>query len=526
MLAALSGVVALLSAAEARPPNILICVTDDQSFPHASAYGTRWVRTPAFDRIAREGLLFTNAFTPNAKCGPSRAVLLTGRQSWQLGAAANHVAHYPEGKRTFMEALGGAGFAVAYTGKGWAPGDPGRIGDRPRQLTGQEFNEHRWPERIPGLSPIDYASNFAQFLGAREREQPFCFWFGAMEPHRPYARGSALAAGRKLEEIDRVPSYWPDNATVRSDLLDYAHEIEFFDTQLARFLALLEEHGELERTLIIVTSDNGLPFPRAKGTTYDASMHVPLAIRWPEGIVRAGRKVEALVSLADLAPTIMEAAGVDAATAGMETFAGTSIGALMRDESGGALARNGLVFGQERHDLGRPGDQGYPVRGMIRGGFLYARNLAADRWPMGDPLTGYLNTDGGPTKSFILEENRQGRNHWLWDLNFGRRPAEELYDLSRDPDCLVNLAGDSDYAQRREAMAAELMAELRRQEDPRVAGAGDEFDRYPYASPLRGFYERFVGGEKMPTPWIESSDYESADFDPERPLRPRNQPQP
>ncbi len=524
MLAALMGAASLLTTTAARPPNVLICVTDDQSFPHASAYGTRWVRTPAFDRVAREGLLFTNAFTPNAKCGPSRAILLTSRQSWQLGAAANHVAYYPEGKRTFMEALGGAGFAVGYTGKGWAPGDPGRIGDRPRELTGKEFNEQRWPERVPGLSPIDYAANFAEFLRARERDQPFCFWFGAMEPHRPYARGAALAAGRTLDEIDRVPAYWPDNDTVRSDLLDYAREIEFFDAQLARFLALLEEHGELDRTLIIVTSDNGMPFPRAKGTTYDASMHIPLAMRWPGGIARAGRQIDALVSLVDLAPTILEATAVDAKTTGMEAFAGTSLGPLMRDEHDAAAGRDALIFGQERHDLGRPGDKGYPVRGIIRDGFLYARNLATDRWPMGDPITGYLNTDGGPTKSFILEENRHGRNHWLWELNFGRRPAEELYDLARDPDCLRNLSGELEHAPRREAMAAELMAELRRQDDPRVVGAGNEFDRYPYASPLRGFYERFVRGERPPTPWIESTDFEPSDFDPERPLRPRLEP--
>lgn len=523
--AALVSGAALFAAAWARPPNVLVCVSDDQSFPHASAYGTRWVRTPAFDRIAREGLLFTRAYTPNAKCAPSRACLLTGRQSWQLGAAANHNAHYPAGQRTFMEALGDGGYATGFTGKGWAPGDPGRIGEEPRRLTGREFNDRRWPARTPGLSPIDYAANFADFLRTRAPEQSFCFWFGAMEPHRPYARGSALAAGRRLDEIERVPGYWPDSDIVRSDLLDYAHEIEFFDAQLARFIALLEENGELEHTLIIVTSDNGLPFPRAKGTTYDASLHVPLAMRWPDGIGRAGRTVDALVSLVDLAPTIMEAARVDAAEAGMEAFAGMTLGPLLRDEPDASAARAMLVFGQERHDLGRPGDAGYPVRGLIRDGFLYSRNFASDRWPMGDPLTGYLNTDGSPTKTLLLEENRAGRNHWQWELNFGRRPGEELYDLSRDPDCLQNLAGDPQQAARRDAMSAELRAELRRQGDPRTTGGGEEFDRYPSASPLRGFHERFLRGERLSAPWIEPTDFEAADFDPEGPLRPSLQPQ-
>lgn len=510
-----------LRAATQPAPNILICISDDQSFPHASAYGSQWVRTPAFDRVAREGLLFLQGFTPNAKCSPSRACLLTGRQSWQLGAAANHGALYPAGYRTFVEALGAAGYATGYTGKGWAPGDPGRVGGEPRRLTGPEFNRRRWTEPRPALSPVDYAANFEEFLATRRPGQPFCFWFGAMEPHRPYARGSGRAAGRRGGEIDRVPGYWPDTEAVREDLLDYALEIEHFDTQLARLLAALEARGELDRTLVIVTSDNGMPFPRVKGTTYDVSLHLPLALRWPAGVVRPGRAVSALVSLIDLAPTILEVAGVNPAGAGMEPCEGRSLGPILRDEAAADERRDFLVFGQERHDLGRPGDAGYPVRGIIRDGFLYARNHAPDRWPMGDPITGYLNTDGGPTKSLILDQNRRGLNHWLWELNFGRRPAEELYDLSRDPDCLVNLAGEERHAARRTAMSAQLTDELRRQGDPRLEGRGDEFDRHPFFSPQRNFYERFLRGERLSAAWVERGDFEAADFDPERPLQPR-----
>ncbi len=90
----------------AKRPNILFAIADDWSYGHASAYGSTWVKTPAFDRVAREGLLFTRAYTPNAKCAPSRACLLTGRNSWQLKEAANHFPFFPSEFKTYAEALG------------------------------------------------------------------------------------------------------------------------------------------------------------------------------------------------------------------------------------------------------------------------------------------------------------------------------------------------------------------------------------------------------------------------------------
>jgi arylsulfatase A-like enzyme len=510
--------------APARPPNILFCIADDQSFPHASAYGCAWVNTPAFDRVAREGLLFRRAYTPNAKCAPARANILTGRQSWQLGAAANHCPFYPPGFRTFMEALALHGYATGFTGKGWAPGDPGTgAGGKPRELTGPEFNARALTPPASGISKTDYAANFADFLARRPTGRPFCFWLGGREPHRPYEFGSGRRLGGKTPGAPgRLPVFWPDAGAVRDDLLDYAFEIEHWDAQLARVLALLEQAGELDNTLIVVTADNGMPFPRAKGTTYELSLHVPLAIRWPAGIAGAGRVVEDFVSFTDFAPTFLEAAGLDAETAGMEPFAGRSLLPVFRDKQPGqtapAPARDFLVFGQERHDLGRPGDAGYPVRGCIQDGLLYFRNFEPSRWPMCDPLTGYLNTDGSPTKTLILEENRHGLNHWRWCLNFGRRPAEELYDLARDPDCVNNLAGDAACAGKMQALRALLHAELTRTHDPRIAGAGAEFDAHPYASRARGLHERVVEKhERIPTPWAGDGDREAPGFDPERP---------
>jgi arylsulfatase A-like enzyme len=520
--AALAGIAVLAAAGAslraADRPNILICVADDQSFPHAGAYGCTWVKTPAFDRVAREGLLFTRAYTPNAKCAPSRACLLTGRNSWQLEAAANHGGYYPDNYRTVFEALGTHGYSTGFTGKGWAPGEPGTIDGKPRELTGRAFSQIKTKPPTPDISPIDYAANFEAFLAQKPADQPFCFWYGGHEPHRPYQLGSgARVGGKSPGEIDRVPPFWPDGEVVRGDMLDYAFEIEYFDRHLGRMLAALEKAGQLENTIVIVTADNGMPFPRAKGASYEISHHLPFAMRWGRGLARPGRTVDGFVSFIDVAPTMLDAAGVKAADVGMAPVQGRSLLPILRGESAGA---DQVYIGQERHDVGRPEDVGFPVRGLFTRDFLYLRNFEPSRWPMCDPITGYLNTDGSPTKTLILAQNRLGLNHWLWELNFGRRPAEELYDRRRDPDCLYNLAADPKFAAQREAFSRQLMTELASQRDPRVEGRGEMFDRYPYAGPPKNFYTRTIlRGEKVPTYWVEDSDFEKPDFDPERPLR-------
>jgi N-sulfoglucosamine sulfohydrolase len=511
------------SAAPAARPNILFVISDDQSYPHASAYGTTWVKTPAFDRVAREGLLFNRAYTPNSKCAPSRACILTGRNSWQLEEAANHTSNFPAKFRGFMEALGANGYTIGFTGKGWGPGNPGEVNGKPRQLTGPNFSQIKAQPPTPGIGTTDYAANFAAFMEKKPAGQPFCFWFGATEPHRRYQPGSGIKLGKKnLADIDRVPRHWPDNDTVRSDMLDYAFEIEYYDSHLGRVLEQLEKSGQLENTLIVVTSDNGMPFPRSKGTTYELSTHMPLAIRWGQGIAKPGRKIDDYVSFVDFAPTFLEAAGVSVADSGMQPFGGRSLLPIFKDAApvAGRVQpnRDYLITGQERHDIGRPDEVGYPVRGIYRDGFLYLRNFEPTRWPMCDPITGYLNTDGGPTKTFILAQNRLGVNHWIWELNFGRRPPEELYDLRADQDCMVNLAAIPAHQTRREVLQKQLFADLEKQQDPRMAGQGDVFDRYPHVG-QPNYYARFMKGDIAPTGWVEATDFEKADFDPERPLR-------
>jgi len=214
-------------------PNILFCIADDQSFPHAGAYGCPWVKTPSFDRVAKQGVLFTNAFTPNAKCAPSRSCILTGRTSWQLEAAANHVPFFPLKFKTYAESLIENGYHVGYTAKGWAPGDPGMIDGKKRELLGPAYSTKKLIPPAKFISEIDYVANFETFLKDNPKGKPFCFWFGSTEPHRPYEfKVGVNKGGKSLSEVDKVFGFWPDNDTVRNDLLDYAFEIEYFDRNL------------------------------------------------------------------------------------------------------------------------------------------------------------------------------------------------------------------------------------------------------------------------------------------------------
>lgn len=505
------------NSATVKKQNILFCIADDASFQHFGAYGfglKKWVKTPAFDRIAKEGLLFNKAYTPNAKCAPSRAAILTGRNSWQLEAAGNHNPYYPEKFTTFMEVLGNHGYTTGYTGKGWAPGNPGMVNGKPRMLTGPNHSDIKTSTPTPDISPVDYAANFDEFLKTRPVNQPFCFWFGSHEPHRQYEYGSGAAKGnKKISDISSVPPFWIDNEKVRNDMLDYAFEVEYFDNQVQKMLQLLEQAGELDNTIIVVTSDNGMPFPRIKGHMYDYDNHLPLAIMWKNHIVSPGRKINDFVSFIDYAPTFLEVAGVDA-TDEMQPIQGKSLVNFFTSKNSVA-ARDHVLLGREREDVGRPHDEGYPVRAIVKGKYFYSINFEPDRWPSGNPETGYLDTDGSPTKSEILAANRKGQYHNLWLLDFGKRPAEELYRTDEDPYSIKNLANDPAYAKIKANLKNQLEWELKTQQDPRMFGNGAVFDNYPYAEPrVINFYERYMkGGMNVPN-FVRPTDFEKPGFNP------------
>ncbi len=497
----------------AERPNILFCIADDWGL-HAGAYGTPWVKTPTFDRVAKDGVLFQHAYTPNAKCAPSRACLLTGRNSWQLKEAANHLCYFPPEFKGWGEALAENGWTLGHTLKGWGPGVALNAAGKPRKMTGEAFNQRTQKPPTTQISHNDYAGNFSDFLDAVPAEKPWCFWYGAIEPHRGYEFGTGVKQGGKaLADIDHVPACWPDNEVVRNDMLDYAFEVEHFDSHVGRMLAELERRGLLENTLVIVTSDHGPPFPRGKGNVYELANHVPLAMMWPKGIQGSGRMISEFVSFVDIAPTLIDAAGLTWQETGMEPSAGHSLRELLQSDTSAdgpsrpVLPRDHVLLGKERTDIGRPNDGGYPTRGIVTDEWLYVENFEPTRWPGGNPETGYMDCDAGKTKSEILHRHRAEANDPFWALCFGLRPAEELYDLKSDPDCVQNLAALPNFATQKTKLREQMHSELRAQDDPRMSDNGGVFDAYEHSAKANiGFYERFMRGEKVSAGWIDPDD--------------------
>jgi N-sulfoglucosamine sulfohydrolase len=475
-------------------PNILFAIADDAS--HMGAYGFNFVRTPNFDRIARQGVLFTNAFTTNPKCAPSRASLLTGMHTWQLEEACNHWGIFPNKFKVYPDLLEEAGYFVGYTGKGWGPGS-WKQGGFARNPAGTEYNARTLtPPENTAISNIDYAANFEHFLSHKPDGAPFCFWYGGHEPHRHYVEGEGQRAGKTICDV-AVPSYLPDDEAVKIDLLDYAYEIEWFDRQLGRILDRLEASGELDRTIVIVTSDNGMPFPRVKGQMYEADFKLPFAICWREAIV-GGRIVDDLISFTDVAPTLLEAAGLPT----HPQMAGRSLLPLLQSNRSGKLdpTRSRVYMGRERHDMGSEDDLSYPVRCIRTETHLYVRNFQPARWPAGNPETGFTNCDSSPTKSLILQQYEQG-NRYYFDLAFGKRPLEELYDILEDPDCLVNLADAPDYAVLKAELWKEMEQLLRETGDPQIFGRGDVFDSYEYVDRAPHSWKAYKEG------WFQKQKY-------------------
>lgn len=228
-----------------------------------------------------------------------------------------------------------------------------------------------------------------------------------------------------------------------------------------------------------------------------------------------GRTVDDYVSFIDFAPTILEVAGISVEKAAMQPVEGRSLVNILVSSTNNLVekSRDHVILGRERNDVGRPGDAGYLVRAIIKNGFMYTRNYEHGRWPSGNPETGYLDTDGSPTKSAILSAHRSNQAGAYWQLAFGKRSEEELYQLAKDPYCINNLATDKFFDKIRQSLVTDMERDLKKQKDPRMFGQGSKFDSYPYSEErVLHFYERFMRGEKMNADWVSPSDFESKNF--------------
>lgn len=475
----------LAGQASAARPNILFCISDDQSYEHTGANGDPVVQTPAFDRIAAEGLRFVHAFCDAPTCGPSRSAILTGQAIWRLEEAGNIHSTLPAKFATYTESLQRSGYAIGYTGKGWSPG---RLapGGRTVNPAGVEFTKRKSKPAFSGMSDNDYAGNFEEFLSTLSTGQSFCFWLGTHESHRGFQSGAGQASGKDLNQIV-VPPIFPDNELVRSDIADYLVEVEHFDSMVGRALQALEDRGCLNNTIVVVTSDHGMPFPRAKASLYDAGSRVPLAIRWPDGIRHPGRDVSDFVNLSDLAPTFLEAAGIQTP----DMMSATSLMDIFENQSpiqaSPNASRDAAYIAMERHDGCRKGGKGYPCRAIRTKDYLYIYNFEPTRWPSGSPdpsvcarAIPFGEIDDSPTKTFLMEHRDEYGVARLAELAFGMRPAEELYDLQKDAGQVRNVAGMMQYSGVQQSLRERLFKHLTRTKDPRLTGGPINWDFYPY----------------------------------------------
>jgi arylsulfatase A-like enzyme len=460
---------ALGSGSEAADrPNVVLVIADDWSWPHAGVYGDQTVKTPNFDRVAREGVLFTRSFCASPSCTPSRGALLTGQAVHRLENGGNLWSLLPKKFACYPDLLEAAGYAVGLTGKGWGPGTLDGSG-RTRNPAGPNF------------------PSFEAFLKTVPAGKPFVYWYGSTDPHRPYEPGAGARWGLKAETV-AVPPCLPDTPAVREDILDYYFEVERFDRAVGAVLKALEDRGVLDDTLVVVTSDNGMPFPRCKANLYDTGTHMPLAVRWPKRLPK-GVTVDAFVSHADLAPTFLEAAGLKP----LPEMTGRSLLPLIDGRPEGLDGRDAVFLERERHANVREGNLSYPCRAIRTKEFLYIRNLRPDRWPAGDPVLVHSvgpfgDVDPSPTKDLILARRDDRDFAWPFRLAFEKRPAEELYDLKGDPHQLENIAGHEAYAGRKADLRDRLDRWMAATGDPLAHDTGsntgrEPFDDYPYVGP-------------------------------------------
>ena len=440
-------------AAEQDRPNIIMLLADDWSWPHVGILGDPVVKTPNFDRIAGQGVLFNNAFVTAPSCTPSRAAICTGQHHWRLEGAANLGGSLPKAAVTYQDLLIKAGYHVGFSGKGVGPSNNTHRSTNP---CGRRFR------------------GFSEFMEARPDGAPFAYWLGSGRPHRPYKLGGGKAGGMDLSRV-KVPACLPDDPKVRSDICDYYAAVQQFDAACGRILDYLDKSDQLDKTLIVITSDNGMPFPRCKATLYDLGTRVPLAVRWGS-VIKAGRKVDDFVTLCDLAPTFLAAAGIDIPKAAT----GRSLMGILKSTRSGSIEkdRKSVLLGMERHCYPNPS------RAIRTADFLYIRNYNPDKWPTGEgkwpseDRDFSFNIDPSPTKRVMLAGRKDASIKRLYDMAFGTRPSEELYDLKKDPQQMRNLAAVQEYAETKRKLAAMMIADLKAGDDPRMIGKGGLFNKY------------------------------------------------
>ena len=419
-------------------PNILIMIADDATYLDLSLYGGQNVQTPNIDGLARDGLVFNRAYLPMAMCNPCRTALYTGLYPARNGSCWNHSAARP-GTRSLPHFLGDLGYRVGLCGKK-------HVGP----------NKSFPFEYVPGIEggcthpDPEFGVEGIRAFVAQDRDAPFCLVTGLFEPHAPWTLGNP-------EHFDldalKLPPYLADTEETRSDYAKYLAEIEVLDQEVGEILAVLDETGQADNTLVIFTSEQGSQFPGCKWTNWNTGVHTGFVVRWP-GVVKPGY-TDAVIQYEDVAPTLIEAAGGDSDAI---DFDGSSFMSVLLGE-----AENHRAFAYFMHN-NIPEGPPYPIRAVTDGTYHYIRNLTPEAIYIEKHLMGQFRWHQyWPTWVFDTTFNEHTR--FLVD-RYMRRPPEQLYRMDEDPCELNNLADDPAHAEAKKRLSAELDCWMKQQGDP------------------------------------------------------------
>ena len=412
-LSALTG----LSATNNSRPNFVFIIGDDISAEDFGCYGNPGIHTPNIDRLAAQGLRFTQAYLTASSCSPSRSSIFTSRYPHNLETAAELHGLLPEGIPMFPKLLRDSGYYTAHAGKAHFGGESDILsgpavaafdigGDGQRDdLKGGRGGENQWIAR----------------LRTRPQQKPFFMWFASHDAHRAWDADSFEGMHRPADV--RVPPYLVDTPETRADLAHYYDEITRLDYFVGEVVRELTRQRVLDNTVIIVMADNGRPFPHSKTQLFDDGIKPPLIVHWPAGIPRPA-STAALVSSIDIAPTILELAGVDRPA----SFQGVSLVPILRDPH--ATVRDYIFAEHNWHNFTAH------VRMVRHGDYVYIRNA----WPQ-LPQPGASDTFYNPSADALKALQAQNKLTPLQAIVMQpTAPAEEFYDLASDPGQQSNLA--------------------------------------------------------------------------------------